>query len=805
MTRARREASKGSPADAARASAGPWSGAVLLAAVAALLYVGLEWLFFVTKPSFMSGLSWTAKLSAGMHAFAFAFLLLFALSLPALLLRRWLPTLRVFRILAWLVPASAVACAVLLEADAFTVTLFHHGIASASGLGRWLYALFFLAALVWATRLTRDVEGRLESRRGRRLAAILLVAAGALVVATPFLGPASERPQRSQAASHARRWPNILILGTDGVDAARMSVYGSARQTTPFLEKLAASSLVFTDAFTNCGNTTGSLTALLTGRLPTSTGVVYAPDALRGSDCYRHLPGILRRLGYRTFASTVRYYADPYELDMLQAFDEANSRQAALPRVGGLFRTLLGSEGAFFLARTTDRLGDRLGRVLLGREMANPYREVTTPEGEESLDGERIASLFRFIDRKPGPFFAIVHLLGTHGPTFAPSRRVFSVGHEQTTGFQPEWLDDAILDFDHDVEEVTDELRRRRLLDDTVLVLYSDHGMGYRTEHRVPLIFRFPGGERVGHVDAPAQLADVAPTLLDDLGLPIPAWMDGRSLLRRPYDRCRWIIAASAGLGEEAKSARESRDHDPSLPWLAYVDVALCDRRYRFFTVSQKAFELPRLNPPEACGDCPAAGFTEVARSLVARLDAHGYDDLSLPALMAHTPITPVTRGEAAKALVAATHGRGFAPPPVEAPTFRDVPATDPAAPWIEQAARDGLFVGYPDGTFAPNAVLTREQMAIVVVSAHRRGQGRPPAASGARFFDVPTDNWAAPWIEELAREVADVSCAPRQFCPEFPETGYDFTAVIKALFADAHAHDNRTPTLARRSDSRAP
>jgi hypothetical protein len=778
-----RDALRSPTAGAAPTGLGAWQAVVIQCASAALLYVELEWLFFVTKPSFMSGLSWTAKASAGARLFALVLLGLVALSLPGLLLRRWLPRVAALRPLAWLAPAAAVACALLLEADVFTVTLFHVGIASASGAGRWLYGLFTVAAFVWAGLAARRWERRLARKRTTRPAAILLLVAGALLLVPPLFGPSPERPHLGAKASSAASWPNILILGTDGVGADRMSVYGAPLKTTPFLERLAKSCLVFTDAFTNAGNTTGSLTALLTGRLFTSTHVVYAPDALHGADCYRHLPGILRHLGYRTFAATVRYYADPYDLNMLQAFDEANGRTITLPRAANSLRALLGPEGAFFLARTTERLDDRLGRVFLGSEMANPYREVTTPKGEESRDGERIASLFRFVDAKPGPFFALVHLLGTHGPRFSPTRRVFSTGDPQTRGFQVDWLDDAILDFDHDVEEITDQLASRHLLDRTVIVLYSDHGMGYHTEPRIPLIFRFPSGQLAGRVDAPAELADVAPTLLDFLHLPVPAWMDGRSMLRRPYDRCRWLVSASAGLGEEAKAAREALDRHPSLSWLAYVDVAVCDRRYRFFTVSQKAFVVPGRRSPGGCGSCAPVGFDEVARSIVARLKSRGIDDLSLAGLMAHAPVTPVTRGEVAKAMVAAIHGPGFSPPPVTTSPFRDVSATDPAAPWIEQAHRDGLFAGYIDGTFHPADPLTREQMAVVMVSAHRRGEGPPPAARGDVFFDVPADEWAAPWIEALAREAGDVSCAPGQFCPTLAASAHGFDTILATLF----------------------
>ncbi len=63
------------------------------------------------------------------------------------------------------------------------------------------------------------------------------------------------------------------------------------------------------------------------------------------------------------------------------------------------------------------------------------------------------------------------------------------------------------------------------------MVVTSDHTNGWTTKGRVPLLIRFPGGSVTGRVQANVQLADIAPTLIDYLGEPVPAWMDGQSLL----------------------------------------------------------------------------------------------------------------------------------------------------------------------------------------------------------------------------------------------------------------------------------
>jgi arylsulfatase A-like enzyme len=99
------------------------------------------------------------------------------------------------------------------------------------------------------------------------------------------------------------------------------------------------------------------------------------------------------------------------------------------------------------------------------------------------------------------------------------------------------YLDDQLRGF-------VEELRARGLLDRSVLALSADHGEEFDEHGRwghskaltdtlihVPLFFRFPGGAPSGDYPLPVRNLDVAPTLLDALGVAIPPAMRGRSLL----------------------------------------------------------------------------------------------------------------------------------------------------------------------------------------------------------------------------------------------------------------------------------
>ena len=75
------------------------------------------------------------------------------------------------------------------------------------------------------------------------------------------------------------------------------------------------------------------------------------------------------------------------------------------------------------------------------------------------------------------------------------------------------------------------------------------------------------------------------------------------------------------------------------------------------------------------------------------------------------------------------------------ASTFSDVPASFWGYSAIERAAALGLAGGFPDGTFRPNAAVSRAQFVQMLWNL----AGRPAASGGVTFSDVPADAWYRP------------------------------------------------------------
>jgi arylsulfatase A-like enzyme len=92
-------------------------------------------------------------------------------------------------------------------------------------------------------------------------------------------------------------------------------------------------------------------------------------------------------------------------------------------------------------------------------------------------------------------------------------------------------------------------LKQKGLFDQSLLIVSSDHGEMFEKKFlshggpylnqsliQVPLLIHLPGqsqGERIG---ANVSQVDLAPTILDFLGIKAPAWMDGKSFKKALYD-----------------------------------------------------------------------------------------------------------------------------------------------------------------------------------------------------------------------------------------------------------------------------
>ena len=358
--------------------------------------------------------------------------------------------------------------------------------------------------------------------------------------------------------------PNVLLLILDTVRAASVDLVGGAEGSsdipavhTPTLDALATRSTVFTRAIAPSPWTLPSHASMFTGRWPTELWAGRPPGAEWGVGLdgrYTTVAEALARNGYRTagFVGNLTYTAA--ETGLVRGFLDYEDYPVSLGQAVlscGLGRRLAGYSA--------------LRRVLGWHELLN--RKSAVDVGEAFLTWEA-----RHGDR---PFFAFLNFFDAHEPHFPPDSVVRALPpgsvHEDydhyaglltgnVAGRTDKWAmtgpdrtayaagyNEAILRIDGEIGGILSELKDRGVLDNTVVIVVGDHGeqLGehglynhdnslYMTTLHVPLLVYDPRDVRASRVDDVISLRDLAPTMLDLVGVdPEAAGVGGTSL--RPH------------------------------------------------------------------------------------------------------------------------------------------------------------------------------------------------------------------------------------------------------------------------------
>jgi arylsulfatase A-like enzyme len=381
-----------------------------------------------------------------------------------------------------------------------------------------LFALTALGALLGAVSNRSWFSAAVV--RVAKYGSVAALAAWSIVLV--FTGSRTSHPRRSPTAG-----PNVLLVILDTVRADHLGSYGYRRPTSPVLDRLAAHGVLFETAISPSSWTLPAHASLLTGTYPHT----HRTDRVE-SELPRQLPTVAEAFfqrGYRTAAfSGNRYFF---------------TRRSGMGRGYQSF-------GDFFFGFADAIVQERLIAGLNHRLMAaGLVEDVWGRPWADQIN----RSLLRWLDRSAGPFFVTVNYFDAHDPYVppAPWRGRFSskprpggrlsIGTNHLPHLAPEELQDeldaydgAIAYADHQLGQLLDELERRGLLANTLVVVTADHGELFG-EHglvnhanalwlpviHVPLLFWWPGHLPAGlRIATPVSTTDVAATLLHLAGLP---------------------------------------------------------------------------------------------------------------------------------------------------------------------------------------------------------------------------------------------------------------------------------------------
>ncbi len=277
---------------------------------------------------------------------------------------------------------------------------------------------------------------------------------------------------------------NVLLVTIDTLRADRVGAFGSQRGLTPTLDALAKDGVRFANAYSVVPLTAPSHASMLTGRHPVvnglrNNGTQVLPDA------EVLVSELLKARGFAT-AAIVSALVLSSDFGLNQGWDLYYEEDILGSRRG---------HGLWYDQRPADKTVDR--------------------------------ALAWLRAEKDRPFLLWVHLFDPHGPYDPPSP--YKEAHADVP------YDGEVAFADAQIGRLLDALREMGQYERTLVIAAADHGEGlgdheetyhgiflYDSTMRVPLIVRPPGGGGGRVVEDLASTLDVAPTILDALGIPLP-------------------------------------------------------------------------------------------------------------------------------------------------------------------------------------------------------------------------------------------------------------------------------------------
>lgn len=348
----------------------------------------------------------------------------------------------------------------------------------------------------------------------------------------------------------AKNQMNVVLITIDTLRADHLRCYGYGSPISRNIDALAARGARFNRCISQSSMTPASHASIFTGQNPYLHGVrtISGGEPYKLADDHFTLATLLKNVGYDTaaFISTAALDKEAYGLDSgfdvyEQSFSEEKSEDEGLE----------------------------------GRRVSPAIRQNSTQRRADATTSLAVEWLG---DAGEKPFFLWVHYFDPHETFLVPPMipGVFTYTYEKPlTDIHPQMYDIEISFVDLMIDNLIDELVRSSLLQNTLIVLTSDHGQGlgdhnygyhgqklYQEQIHVPLIFVGEPIPRGLKLDALVRSIDITPTILDYLGYPerhIPGEIEGISL--------RGLI--------------EGRVEEKSAPTIAYSETSSPKVRYQ--------------------------------------------------------------------------------------------------------------------------------------------------------------------------------------------------------------------------------
>ncbi len=312
---------------------------------------------------------------------------------------------------------------------------------------------------------------------------------------------------REIVAARPKRPLNVVLIVVESLSAKFLGVLGGTEGLTPNLDRLAQQGLLFTNLRATGTRTVRGLEAIALSVPPTpGYSIVKRPH---NANLFS-LGSVLRDHGYRN-----RFFYGGYSY-----FDN----------MGPFF-----AGNGFDVTDRTALSGDEAGFAnAWGVADEFVFRRVLREARRSHEQGER--------------FLSLVLTTSNHRPFTYPEGRIDIPSGDGRAG--------AVKYTDHAIGKFIDEARREPFFDDTVFVVVADHCASSAGEldipveqYRIPMIVFAPAQIAPGRVDRLASQMDLAPTLLELLGISYQSRFFGRDILALGPEDERALLGTYQRLG----------------------------------------------------------------------------------------------------------------------------------------------------------------------------------------------------------------------------------------------------------------
>jgi arylsulfatase A-like enzyme len=369
--------------------------------------------------------------------------------------------------------------------------------------------------------------------------------------------------------------PNIILVTFDALAARHMSVYGYERDTTPFIKNWANNATLFAMAEAGSNFTTPAAATLMTGKRVWTHQTYHIAGSEPVRSDVESLPSVLKGQGYFNMAFVVNPFASVRILGMSDSFDVA-PLTSELGRSVSLFGWKFGIIDVMLYRAFGDKI--RMHNWIVRNDfiLSKVINLISRNISQTTVPPETAFNRFINIldENSPRPFFAWIHIFPPHDPylppelfmeRYNPSRELRTYKNQEElieksykylfqyrrfpetmkpkVDLMRDYYDEFITYIDNEFKNFITELHKREV-DNTVVLLSSDHGEsfghGYFTHGgpflyeqvtHIPLIIKKTGQTAGQIVDQLVEQIDIPATVLEFAEIPVPSWMEGRSLV----------------------------------------------------------------------------------------------------------------------------------------------------------------------------------------------------------------------------------------------------------------------------------